>query len=208
MATKPQEVLLDPVVNNNPIALQMLGICSALAVTSKMDTALTMCICVIVVITGSNLAISLMRHQIPSSIRIIVQMTVIASLVILVSEILQAFAYSLAQQLSVFIGLIITNCIVMGRAEGFAMKNDVKLSVLDGLGNGLGYSAILILVAFIRELTGSGKLFGFTILPRTADGGWYEPNGLMLLPPSAFFIIGLIIWALRTWRPDQVEETA
>ena len=205
-AAKPADVLRDPIVNNNPIALQMLGICSALAVTSRMDTSLTMCICVIAVITGSNVAVSLIRQQIPSSIRIIVQMTVIASLVILVNEILQAFAFTLAQQMSVFIGLIITNCIVMGRAEGFAMKNDVKLSLLDGLGNGLGYSAILIVVASMRELTGSGKLFGFTLLPRTADGGWYEPNGLMLLPPSAFFLIGLIIWALRTWRPEQVER--
>ena len=205
-AEKPRDVLLDPIAKNNPIALQMLGICSALAVTSRLDTALTMCICVIVVMTGSNAAVSVIRGQIPSSIRIIVQMTVIASLVILVNEILQAFAFSIAQQMSVFIGLIITNCIVMGRAEGFAMKNDIKLSVLDGIGNGLGYSAILIVVACVRELAGSGKLFGFTLLPRAMDGGWYVPNGLMLLPPSAFFIIGLCIWALRTWRPEQVER--
>lgn len=205
-ATKPVDVLADPIVNNNPIALQMLGICSALAVTSRMDTALTMSICVIVVVTGSNVFVSMIRSQIPSSIRIIVQMTIIASLVILVSQILQAYAYGLSQQMSVFVGLIITNCIVMGRAEGFAMKNDVKMSFMDGLGNGLGYSAILLIVASIRELTGSGKFFGIEILKRTADGGWYEPNGLMLLPPSAFFLIGLIIWALRTWRPDQVEQ--
>ncbi len=206
MATKPADVLLDPVVNNNPIALQMLGICSALAVTSRMDTALTMSLCVIAVITGSNLVVSLIRSQIPSSIRIIVQMTVIASLVILVSLTLQAFAYTLSQQMSVFVGLIITNCIVMGRAEGFAMKNEVSLSVLDGLGNGLGYSAILLIVACVREITGSGKFFGIEILPRVNDGGWYVPNGLMLLPPSAFFLIGLLIWGLRTWRPDQVEK--
>ncbi len=205
-ATKPVDVLIDPVVNNNPIALQMLGICSALAVTSRMDTALTMSICVIVVVTGSNVVVSMIRSQIPSSIRIIVQMTVIASLVILVSQILQAFAYGLSQQMTVFVGLIITNCIVMGRAEGFAMKNDVKMSFMDGLGNGLGYSAILLIVASIREITGSGKFFGIEILKRVSDGGWYQPNGLMLLPPSAFFLIGLIIWGLRTWRPDQVEQ--
>ncbi|MCP4194203.1 MAG: NADH:ubiquinone reductase (Na(+)-transporting) subunit D [Planctomycetaceae bacterium] len=205
-AAKPRDVLFDPIVNNNPIALQMLGICSALAVTSRMDTALTMSICVIVVVTGSNVVVSMIRSQIPSSIRIIVQMTVIASLVILVSQILQAFAYGLSQQMTVFVGLIITNCIVMGRAEGFAMKNDVKMSFMDGLGNGLGYSAILLIVASIREITGSGKFFGIEILKRVSDGGWYQPNGLMLLPPSAFFLIGLIIWGLRTWRPDQVEQ--
>ncbi len=205
-ATKPVDVLIDPVVNNNPIALQMLGICSALAVTSRMDTALTMSICVIVVVTGSNVVVSMIRSQIPSSIRIIVQMTVIASLVILVSQILQAFAYGLSQQMTVFVGLIITNCSVMGRAEGFAMKNDVKMSFMDGLGNGLGYSAILLIVASIREITGSGKFFGIEILKRVSDGGWYQPNGLMLLPRSAFFLIGLIIWGVRTWRPDQVEQ--
>lgn len=207
MATlKPRAVLLDPIFENNAIALQMLGICSALAVTSRMDTAFTMCLCVIGVITGSNLVVSMVRSQIPSSIRIIVQMTVIASLVILVNEILNAFAFNIAQQLSVFVGLIITNCIVMGRAEAFAMKHDVKLSVLDGIGNGLGYSVVLMLVAFARELFGSGSVFGYTILSPTRDGGWYEPNGLMLLPPSAFFLIGFFIWALRTWKPDQVEE--
>ena len=205
-AAKPRDVLLDPIVNSNPIALQMLGICSALAVTSRLDTALTMCVCVILVVMGSNAVVSLIRSQIPSSIRIIVQMTVIASLVILVNEILQAFAFSLAQQMSVFVGLIITNCIVMGRAEGFAMKNDVKLSLLDGLGNGLGYSLILLVVAFFRETLGSGTIFGFTVLQKSSEGGWYVPNGLMLLPPSAFFLIGLFIWALRTWRPDQVEK--
>jgi len=205
-ATKPLDVLIDPVANNNPIALQMLGICSALAVTSRMDTAVTMSICVILVITGSNMVVSLIRSQIPSSIRIIVQMTIIASLVLIVDEILKAFAFTIAEQMTVYVSLIVTNCIVMGRAEGFAMKNDVKMSILDGLGNGIGYSAILLIVAAVRELTGSGNFFGVEIFKKSADGGWYEPNGLMLLPPSAFFVIGLIIWALRTWRPEQVEQ--
>ena len=205
-ATKPLDVLTDPVANNNPIALQMLGICSALAVTSRMDTAVTMSICVILVVTGSNMVVSLIRSQIPSSIRIIVQMTIIASLVLIVDEILKAFAFTLAEQMTVYVSLIVTNCIVMGRAEGFAMKNDVKMSILDGLGNGIGYSAILLIVAAVRELFGSGNFFGIEIFKKSADGGGYEPNGLMLLPPSAFFVIGLIIWALRTWRPEQVEQ--
>ena len=205
-ATKPLDVLTDPVANNNPIALQMLGICSALAVTSRMDTAVTMSICVILVVTGSNMVVSLIRSQIPSSIRIIVQMTIIASLVLIVDEILKAFAFTLAEQMTVYVSLIVTNCIVMGRAEGFAMKNDVKMSILDGLGNGIGYSAILLIVAAVRELFGSGNFFGIEIFKKSADGGWYEPNGLMLLPPSAFFVIGLIIRALRTWRPEQVEQ--
>ena len=205
-ATKPLDVLTDPVANNNPIALQMLGICSALAVTSRMDTAVTMSICVILVVTGSNMVVSLIRSQIPSSIRIIVQMTIIASLVLIVDEILKAFAFTLAEQMTVYVSLIVTNCIVMGRAEGFAMKNDVKMSILDGLGNGIGYSAILLIVAAVRELFGSGNFFGIEIFKKSADGGWYEPNGLMLLPPSAFFVIGLIIWTLRTWRPEQVEQ--
>jgi Na+-transporting NADH:ubiquinone oxidoreductase subunit D len=205
-AAKPKDVLLDPVFNKNPIALQMLGICSALAVTSRLDTALTMCLCVIAVIAGSNVVVSMIRSQIPSSIRIIVQMTVIASLVILVNEVLNAYAFSIAQQMSVFVGLIITNCIVMGRAEGFAMKHDVKLSLLDGIGNGLGYSLILLAVAVVREFLGSGSLFGHTLMQSTNNDGWYEPNGLMLLPPSAFFLIGFFIWALRTWKPEQVEK--
>ena len=206
-ALKPQDVLFDPIVHNNPIALQTLGICSALAVTSRLDTALTMCLCVIGVIAGSNAVVSMLRHQIPSSIRIIVQMTVIASLVIMVDEFLKAYAFTISQQMSVFVGLIITNCIVMGRAEGFAMKHDVKLSILDGIGNGVGYSVILILVAVVRELFGSGSLFGLSVLSRVGtDGGWYVPNGLMLLPPSAFFLIGLIIWGLRIWKPEQQEQ--
>ena len=202
---KPRDVLVDPLFDNNPIALQVLGICSALAVTTQLKPTLVMCAAVIFVVACSNASVSLIRSQIPSRIRIIVQMTIIASLVIVVDQVIQAYAFSVSQQLSVFVGLIITNCIVMGRAEGFAMKNGVGLSFMDGLGNGLGYSLILLLVAFVRELFGSGKLYGFTVLPLTTEGGWYEANGLLLLPPSAFFLIGLAIWALRTWKPEQVE---
>ena len=201
----PKEIVLDPLINNNPIALQVLGICSALAVTTKLETALIMCAAVTVVLVCSNAAISLIREFVPSSIRIIVQMTIIASLVICVDEFLKAFAFETSRTMSVFVGLIITNCIVMGRAEAFAMKNPPMISMLDGLGNGLGYSLILIVVGFFCELLGSGKLLGYTVLPVATDGGWYVPNGLMLLPPSAFFIIGLSIWAIRTYKPDQVE---
>jgi len=204
MAT-PREVLLDPIFNNNPIALQVLGICSALAVTVNMATTVVMCLAVIFVTTLSNTAVSLVRNRVPSSIRIIVQMTIIASLVIVVDQFLQAYAYEISKSLSVFVGLIITNCIVMGRAEAFAMQNGPGLSALDGFGNGLGYSVILVTVALLREPLGSGTLFGFELLPRVADGGWYYTNGLMLLAPSAFFIIGLIIWAIRAWKPEQVE---
>ncbi|MEZ6123345.1 MAG: NADH:ubiquinone reductase (Na(+)-transporting) subunit D [Planctomycetaceae bacterium] len=202
----PKKVLLDPLVNNNPIALQILGLCSALAVTVKLETAVVMAIAVSLVTGCSSAAISYIRSEIPGSIRIIVQMTIIASMVIMVDQILQAFTPGLSRQLSVFVGLIITNCIVMGRAEAFAMKNGPLLSFLDGIGNGMGYGAMLVLVATIRELLGSGKLFGHVILPTTNDGGWYQPNGLMLIAPSAFFLIGLIIWALRTWKPEQVEH--
>ena len=202
---KPKDIVLDPLVNNNPIALQVLGICSALAVTTKLETACTMCLAVIFVLILSNAGVSLIRNFIPSSIRIIVQMTIIASLVIFVDEVLKAFAYETSKTMSVFVGLIITNCIVMGRAEAFAMKNPPKISMLDGLGNGLGYSLILIVVGFFRELFGSGKLWGYQVLPVASEGGWYLPNGLMLLSPSAFFIIGLAIWAIRTWKTDQVE---
>ena len=153
----------------------------------------------------SNLFVSLIRKQIPASIRMIVQMVIIASLVIVVDQILKAYAYALSKQLSVFVGLIITNCIVMGRAEAFAMQNPPLLSFADGIGNGLGYSAMLLTLGFIRELFGAGKLFGIPVLPVLNDGGWYAPNGLLLLPPSAFFLIGLLIWALRTWKKDQVE---
>ena len=203
----PRAVLVDPLFDNNPIALPVLGICSALAVTTQLKPTLVMCAAVIFVVAFSNASVSLIRHHIPSRIRIIVQMTVIASLVIVVDQVIQAYAFSVSQQLSVFVGLIITNCIVMGRAEGFAMKNGVKLSFLDGLGNGLGYSLLLVLVALIRELFGSGKLYGFTVLPLSTEGGWFEPNGLLLLSPSAFFLIGLAIWALWTWKPEQVERS-
>ncbi len=200
-----KSVVVSPIFENNPIALQILGICSALAVTSSLQVTLVMCIALTMVTAFSNLSIAAIRHHIPSSIRIIVQMIIIASLVIVVDQILKAYAYSISKQLSVFVGLIITNCIVMGRAEAFAMKNPPGLSFLDGIGNGLGYSVLLISVAVIRELFGAGKLFGIEILSLVNDGGWYVPNGLLLLPPSAFFIIGLLIWALRSWKPNQVE---
>ena len=207
MSEKPNHrILLDPVVNNNPIALQMLGICSALAVTSKMETSLVLSLCVIFVTALSNTAVSLFRSQIPVNIRICVQISIIATLVIVVDQFLKAFAYELSRQLTVFVGLIITNCIVMGRAEGFAMKNGPWKSFLDGVGNGLGYAVILMSVGFIRELFGAGTLFGYEVLATVANGGWYTPNGLLRLPPSAFFIIAMIIWAIRTWKPEQVER--
>jgi len=203
----PKKVLLDPLVNNNPIALQILGLCSALAVTTNLQTSFVMAIAVTLVTGFSGAAVALIRKVIPNSIRIIVQMTIIASLVIIVDQFLQAFAFTLSQKLSVFVGLIITNCIVMGRAEAFAMKNDAQLSFLDGIGNGLGYSMILIIVGFFRELFGSGKLYGFTVLHPVTEGGWYNTNGLMLISPSAFFIIGGIIWVIRTVKPDQVDAS-
>ena len=202
----PREAMIDPLFNNNPIALQVLGICSALAVTTKMETAFVMSLAVIAVCTLSNITISAMRNHIPGSIRIIVQLTVIASLVIITDQVLQAFVYDIAQQLSVFGGLIITNCIVMGRAEAFAMQNTVRLSAIDGLANGVGYSIVLMAVAFFRELFGTGKLFGFTILHPVNEGGWYVTNGLMVLAPAAFFLIGCFIWAVRSWKPEQIEE--
>ena len=204
--TSPREAMIDPLFNNNPIALQVLGICSALAVTTKMETAVVMSLAVIAVCTFSNIAISAMRNQIPASIRIIVQLTVIASLVIITDQILKAFVYDIAKQLSVFVGLIIPNCIVMGRAEAFAMQNTVRLSAIDGFANGVGYSIVLIAVAFFRELFGTGKLFGFTILHPVNEGGWYVTNGLMVLAPAAFFLIGCFIWAVRSWKPEQIEE--
>ncbi|MBE0501020.1 MAG: NADH:ubiquinone reductase (Na(+)-transporting) subunit D [Desulfuromonadales bacterium] len=204
--TRARDVLLDPLFNKNPIGLQILGICSALAVTSKLETVLVMALAVTFVIAFSNLSVSLIRQQIPGSIRIIVEMTIIATLVIIVDQFLKAYAFSISKQLSVFVGLIITNCIVLGRAEAFAMKNSPGLSFLDGIGNGLGYSLVLVIVGFFRELLGAGKLLGTVFLPTTSDGGWYLANGLMLLPPSAFFIIGLLIWALRSWKTDQIEE--
>jgi len=201
-----KSVLLKPIADNNPIALQILGVCSALAVTSKVETALVMAMALTSVTACSNLLISTIRMHIPSSIRIIVQMTIIASLVIIVDQILKAYAFETAKQLSVFVGLIITNCIVMGRAEAYAMKNGPVMSFFDGIGNGLGYSAVLLIVGTVRELFGSGSILGYTLLDPIKDGGWYQTNGLLLLPPSAFFIIGLLIWALRTWKPEQVEE--
>ncbi len=202
----PKEVLVDPIFDNNPIALQVLGVCSALAVTVNMSTTLVMCVAVIFVTTMSNVAVSIVRNQVPTNIRIIVQMTIIASLVIVVDQVLQAVAYDISKSLSVFVGLIITNCIVMGRAEAFAMQNGPYLSALDGFGNALGSSVSLIGVALVREPLGNGTLLGFEILPRVTDGGWYYTNGLLLLSPSAFFIIGLFIWAIRSWKTDQVEE--
>ncbi|KMW56207.1 Na(+)-translocating NADH-quinone reductase subunit D [Candidatus Rhodobacter oscarellae] len=206
MAHKRREMLLDPLVDNNPITLQVLGICSALAVTSSLQVAFVMSLAVIFVTGFSSMFISLIRNQIPGSIRIIVQMVIIASLVILVDQILKAYAFEISKTLSVFVGLIITNCIVMGRAEAFAMKNPPLESFIDGVGNGMGYGLILMMVGVIRELFGSGSLFGTTIFETVNNGGWYVPNGLLLLPPSAFFIIGLIIWGFRAWKPAQVEE--
>lgn len=200
----PKELVTEPILDNNPIALQMLGICSALAITTQLSTSVTMAVAVIIVTACSSAAVAVIREYVPSSIRIICQMTIIASMVILVDQFLRAFFYDLSKELSVFVGLIITNCIVMGRAEGFAMKNNPWDSFLDGLGNGLGYGLILIVVGFFRELLGSGKLFGYEILQLKSAGGWYEPNGMMLLPPSAFFLIGIFIWILRTYKPEQI----
>jgi Na+-transporting NADH:ubiquinone oxidoreductase subunit D len=203
---KPREVLFAPIFANNPIALQILGICSALAITTKMSTTVTMCLAVIFVLTMSNFFVSLIRSMIPSNIRIIVQMTIITALVIVVDQFLQAFAFQLSRELSVFVGLIITNCIVLGRAEAFAMQNPPLISAVDGFGNALGYSIVLLAVGFARELFGSGSLFGVQILPLSTEGGWYIQNGLMLLPPSAFFLIGGFIWVLRSFRTEQIEH--
>jgi Na+-transporting NADH:ubiquinone oxidoreductase subunit D len=205
MANERRERLLDPLFNENPIALQVLGICSALAVTTKLETAVVMSGAVIFVLTLSNMSVSLLRNQIPTSIRIIVQLVIISSLVILADQFLKAYLYETSKQLSVFVGLIITNCIIMGRAEAYAMQNGVGMSLLDGIGNGLGYSLILIVTATLRELLGSGSLFGYNVLPLASEGGWYVPNGLMLFSPAAFFIIGGLIWALRVWKTDQIE---
>jgi Na+-transporting NADH:ubiquinone oxidoreductase subunit D len=203
---KAKNVLIGPIFDNNPIALQILGVCSALAVTTNLSITIVMCIALTVVCAFSNFFISIIRNYLPNSIRIIVQMTVIASLVIVVDQLLQAFAYEISKSLSVFVGLIITNCIVMGRAEAFAMKNPPIPSFLDGIGYGLGYSVVLLAVAFFRELFGSGSLFGMEVFTLVENGGWYQANGMMLLPPSAFFLIGFFIWALRSWKTNQVEE--
>lgn len=202
-----KEILFGPVFNTNPVIFQVLGICSALAVTSSLKTALAMSVGLTLVTAFSNFFISLIRNLIPNSIRIIVQMVVVATLVIVVDQFLQAFAPAISKQMSVFVGLIITNCIVMGRLEAFAMKNPPVISFIDGIGNGLGYSALLIILAVFREILGSGTLMGYTLIPTVSNGGWYVPNGLLLLPPSAFFLIGLIIWVLRTWKTDQQETT-
>ncbi|MEO4042311.1 NADH:ubiquinone reductase (Na(+)-transporting) subunit D [Hoeflea sp. CAU 1731] len=206
MAQTRRTLLIDPLVDNNPITLQVLGICSALAVTSSLKVSMVMAIAVTLVTGFSSMFISVLRNQIPGSIRIIVQMVIIASLVIVVDQVLKAYAYEISKTLSVFVGLIITNCIVMGRAEAFAMKNPPIESFVDGVGNGLGYGLILMLVGTVRELLGAGSLFGVTILQTVNNGGWYVPNGLLLLPPSAFFVIGLLIWGFRTWKPAQVEK--
>ena len=206
MANPATKAVLDPLFENNPIALQVLGICSALAVTTKLETSIVMCAAVIFVLTLSNFSISLIRDSIPSSIRIIVQLTIIASLVIVADQLLKAYLYEISKQLSVFVGLIITNCIIMGRAEAFAMQNGPALSVADGLGNGFGYSVVLLVTGAIRELFGAGKLMGYTVLPVVTEGGWYNPNGIMVTSAGAFFIIGFLIWGLRVWKPDQIEE--
>ena len=203
---RTKELLFKPIIANNPIALQVLGICSALAVTTQMKQVVAMCVAVVFVCTVSSFCVSLIRKSIPSSIRIIVQMVIIASAVIVVDQFLKAYAFDVAKTMSVFVGLIITNCIVLGRAGGFAMENPPLPALLDGFGNGLGYSFILILVGFIRELFGSGSFYGWQVLPKITEGGWYTPNGLFLLAPSAFFIIGFIIWAIRAYDPSQIED--
>jgi len=203
---KEKEALLDPLFNNNPIALQMLGICSALAVTTKLDKAIVMSIALTAVTAFSSLAVSAIRNYVPTNIRIIIQLTIIASLVIITDQILKAFLWDISTQLAVFVGLIITNCIVMGRAEGYAMQQPPWLSFLDGIGNGLGYSVILIFCGFFRELLGSGKLLNYQVLPLVTEGGWYYPNGLMVMAPGALFLSGLFVWGLRVWKPEQVED--
>ncbi|WP_340680341.1 NADH:ubiquinone reductase (Na(+)-transporting) subunit D [Paraglaciecola sp.] len=200
-----KKVLFGPLLDNNPIALQVLGVCSALAITTKLETALVMGLALTTVTAFSNLFISLIRKQIPSSVRIIIQMTIIASLVIVVDQILKAYSYEISKQLSVFVGLIITNCIVMGRAEAYAMKSPPFMSFLDGIGNGLGYSLVLIIIGTIKELLGFGTLLGFEIMPLIQNGGWYQGNGLLILPFSSFFLIAGLIWVIRTFRPEQVE---
>ncbi len=203
---KIRELLWEPIFNNNPVALGVLGVCSALAVTGKMENAVVMTICVTVVLACSNFAVSLIRNQVPGSIRIGVQITIIATLVIVVAQVLEAFLFDISKALSVYVGLIITNCAVMGRAEAFAMKNRPGLSLFDGIGTGLGYGMVLLVVAFFRELFGSGSIFGIEVLKSVTDGGWYVNNGMMVLPPSAFFLIAFLIWAIRTWKPEQNEE--
>lgn len=205
-ASEHRTILIAPVFDSNPITVQVLGICSALAVTTSLKSALFMCMAVIAVLTLSNTTVSVIRHHIPASIRIIVQMTIIASLVIVVDQFIKAYAFETSKVLSVFVGLIITNCIIMARAEVFAMHHSPGLSFLDGIGHGMGYSVVLIIVASVRELFGTGRLLGYTLFPSVLEGGWYYPNGMMVLAPSAFFIIGLLIWALHTWKRYQVGK--
>jgi len=204
--SKPRDVMLDPLIDNNPIGLQVLGICSALAVTTKLETAVVMGVAVLFVITTSCVAVSLLRHQIPGSVRIITQLTIIASMVMIADEILRAYVYEISLQLSVFVGLIITNCIIMGRCEAFAMQNGPRMSFYDAVGNAGGYALVLLVVAAFRELFGSGRLLGVSVFPTVQEGGWYVPNGLMVLAPAAFFLIGCFIWVVRSVRPEQVEE--
>jgi Na+-transporting NADH:ubiquinone oxidoreductase subunit D len=204
--SKTQEILLDPLIDNNPIGLQVLGVCSALAVTTKMETAVVMSLAVLFVLVASSVAVSVLRNQIPGSVRIITQLTIIASMVMVADQFLKAFLYQISLQLSVFVGLIITNCIIMGRAEAFAMQNKPWPSFLDAVGNAAGYGLVLVVVALVREILGSGKFFGLTVLPTVSEGGWYVPNGMMVLAPSAFILIGCFIWAVRAFRPEQVEE--
>lgn len=204
--TEVKSIITDPMVDNNPVILQTLGICSALAVTSSLTVSVIMAIALTSVTAFSNLFISLIRAYIPSSVRIIVQMVIIASLVIVVDQLLKAYAFDISKTLSVFVGLIITNCIVMGRAEAFAMQNPPLTSFMDGIGNGLGYSLVLVTIATVRELLGSGSLFGVEILQTVNNGGWYQPNGLALLAPSAFFLIGILIWIVRAVKPLQIEK--
>jgi len=205
MSNSAKELLTKPIFDNNPVILQILGICSALAVTSSAKASLFMAVGLTFVSAFSNFFVSLVRNFLPSNVRIIAQMIIISALVIFVDQILKAYAFDISKRLSVFVGLIITNCIVMGRTEAFALKNPPIPSFLDGIGHGLGYSLLLMILSTIREILGAGKWFGMQVLPTVNDGGWYVPNGLLLLPPSAFFLIGLIIWALRTWKKNQVE---
>ena len=198
--------LTDPLIKANPITQHILGICSALAVTTSVLTALTMSVALTVVLVFSSTAISVIRNHIPTSIRLIVQITIIASLVIVMDQLLKAFAYEVSKRLSIFVGLIVTNCLVLGRAEAFARQTPVWPSALDALGNGLGYSFILLIVGTIREFLGAGTLLGFEILPLVENGGWFRPLRVMFLAPSAFFIVGFLVWIIRSRRLEQVEE--
>ncbi len=195
-----------PLVDDNPVTLQILGVCSALAVTTSLATALTMSLALTAVLVMSSAIISSIRRHVPSAIRLIVQITIISALVIVADQLLRAFAFGMSEKLSIFVGLIVSNCVVLGRAEGFAMHNRIWPSILDALGNGLGYSLVLVIVGTIRELLGTGQLLGMALLPTVSQGGWFQPLGLMLLAPSAFFVLGLLVWAIRSLRPAQVEE--